>query len=116
MNAPGNEGSYRRVAVEGVGPVGLVIMLYDRLVADLRAAVSAMRRGDIEARCAELKHALLILQQLEGSLDHERGGAAAGNLAMFYSYTRAQVMEAQVKMSTALLEKLVAHVLDVKSA
>jgi flagellar protein FliS len=92
------EYTYRRTAVDGASSVTLVIMLYDRLVADLQRAVEAMEHNEIEKRCSELKHALLILQQLEGSLDHENGGVAARNLANFYSYARAKVLEAQIKI------------------
>jgi flagellar protein FliS len=85
-------------------------------VVDLNRAIAAMRSNNVELRCKELKHALLILQQLEGSLDHERGGDAARNLEALYSYARAQVMEAQLKMEPALLEKLAMLFLDVKTA
>jgi flagellar protein FliS len=111
-----NERSYRRAAIEGASSVALVMMLYDRLVADMQRAIAAMQRNEIEVRCSELKHALLILRQLEGSLDHERGGEAARNLAALYSYARAKIMEAQLKSDTMLLEKLIAHFIDVKGA
>ncbi len=111
-----NESSYRRAAVEGSSSVALVIMLYDRLVADLQRGAAAIRNADVETRCAELKHALLILQQLEGSLDQERGGAAARNLGSLYSYARSQVMEAQLSADPQKLEKLAAHFRDVRTA
>jgi flagellar protein FliS len=111
-----NEFSYRRSAVEGASSVALVIMLYDRLVADIQRAMAAMQRNDIEGRCQELKHALLILAQLEGTLDHERGGTAARNLASFYSYARARIMDAQIKMDAALLQEVIGHVMDVRGA
>src|ERR1700690_1707985 len=107
MSLTMNERSYRRAAIDGATSVALVIMLYDRLVADMQRAVVAMRVNDIETRCAQLKHALLILQQLEGSLDHEQGGQAARNLEALYSYARVQVMEAQLKHRPELLEKLI---------
>lgn len=111
-----NEGLYRRAAVEGASSVALVVMLYDRLVADVQRAIAAMQRNDIETRCAQLKHALLVLQQLEGSLDHEHGGKAARNLAAFYAYCRCQIMDAQLKRKPELLEKMITHILEVRSA
>jgi len=111
-----NEFSYRRAAVEGASSVALVIMLYDRLIADMQRAISALQRNEIETRCSELKHALLILQQLEGSLDHERGGVGARNLAALYSHARAEIMEAQFTLNASRLEKLIGHFLDVKGA
>jgi flagellar secretion chaperone FliS len=111
-----NQNSYRTMAVEGTSSVGLVMMLYDRLMADLQRAIAAMERKDIETRCAQLKHALLILQQLEAALDHQRGGEAARNLAALYAYARGQILEAQLKMHPAILQKLIGHFLDVRAA
>jgi flagellar protein FliS len=91
-------------------------MLYDRLCADLLRAAEAVRHHDVEARCAQIKHALLIVQQLEGSLDHEQGGPAARTLAEFYSYARAKMMEAQIKGDAQLLEKVARHFSEVRGA
>ena len=91
-----NESRYLRAAVEGASSVGMVTMLYDRLVADLQRAIVAIQQHDIETRCAQMKHAFLIVQQLEGSLDHENGGEAARNLSALYSYARAKMLEAQI--------------------
>jgi len=111
-----NELSYLRAAVEGATSVGLVIMLYDRLITDLQRAMAAIRERKVEERCAQIKHALLILQQLEGSMDAERGGDAARNLGAFYSYVRAKIMEAQIGGKPELLQKLIGHLVDVRGA
>ncbi len=110
------ESRYLRSAVEGATSVGLVTMLYDRLVADLQRATVAIRQHDVETRCAQIKHALLIVQQLEGSLDFENGGPAAKTLADFYSYARAKMMEAQIKGDATLLEKVMGHFVEVRGA
>ena len=52
-----NESRYLRAAVEGASSVGMVTMLYDRLVADLQRAIVAIQQHDIETRCAQMKHA-----------------------------------------------------------
>jgi flagellar protein FliS len=111
-----NESRYLRSAVEGATSVGLVTMLYDRLVLDLQRAAAAIRQHDVETRCAQIKHALLIVQLLEGSLDHEKGGQAARSLADFYSYTRAKMMEAQLKGDAPLIEKVMGHFSEVRAA
>jgi flagellar secretion chaperone FliS len=116
MKPRGNELSYLRAAVEGASSVELVIMLYDRLITDLQRAMAAMRARDVEGRCAQIKHALLILQQLEGSMDAERGGDAARNLGAFYSHARAKIMEGQITGKPELLEKLIGHLAEVRTA
>ncbi len=111
-----NESRYLRAAVEGASSVGMVTMLYDRLVADLQRAIVAIQQHDIETRCAQMKHAFLIVQQLEGSLDHENGGEAARNLSALYSYARAKMLEAQIKENAHTLEKLIGHFVEVRGA
>jgi flagellar protein FliS len=105
-----------RIAAQSASPVGLVVILYDLLAIDLREAIAAMRKGDIERRSAELNHAFLVLMQLEGSLEMEKGGEAARNLARFYSHIRAKLLEAQIKQSAEILERQIELILDVRGA
>jgi flagellar secretion chaperone FliS len=116
MNPRQTEFSYRRAAVENASSVGLVVILYDLLVEDLRRAVNALERGDIEARSTSLKHALLVLQQLQGSLNLEQGGEAARNLSSFYTVLRGRVWEAHVKRSPEILREQISLLLDVRQA
>lgn len=69
--------SYQSAAVQSAGPIGLVILLYDRLVTDLNSASQAIRKNDIEGRCKAANHAFQVLQHLEGSLDMVNGGETA---------------------------------------
>lgn len=108
--------SYRRTALDGATSIGLVIALYDTLSGNLRRAASAIAAGDIEGRCAELNHALLVLAQLENMVDSSRGDELSGNLSLFYAYLRAQMLQASVLKSAALLEAQIALVLQVRSA
>jgi flagellar secretion chaperone FliS len=107
---------YQTAAVQSANPVQLVCMLYDRLVRDLNRAIEAVDRNDIEARSAEIKHALLVLAQLEGSLDMERGGEAARTLARFYSVARSRIMEGHGRSDATVFQEQIHHFLDVRSA
>jgi flagellin-specific chaperone FliS len=78
--------SYRRTAIEGASSIGLMIALLDTLVCDFRRASSALRKNDIETRCKELNHALLVIGRLESWLDLKNGGEPAQNLSRFYSF------------------------------
>jgi len=116
MDAAYSQRSYRRAAVQEASPAGLVVILYDLLVEDLQAAAQAIRDGDIEERSLQLKHALLVLQILEGSLDMEQGGAAARSLAAFYSYLRGQLLNAQFRNDDEVLTRQIALIFDVREA
>ena len=60
------------------------MLLYEQAVQDLQRAMVAMREGDIERRTKELDHALLVIGQLQATLDLVRGGEVARNLDRFY--------------------------------
>lgn len=102
--------------MRGASPVRLVICLYEQAIEDLRRAVIALEKGDIEARTRGINHALMVIAQLQGSLDMERGGEVAINLARFYGVVRAGLAEAQMKQSGIILEQQVSHLVLVYEA
>jgi flagellar protein FliS len=108
--------SYRRSAIEGASPIGLIIVLFDTLAGDFRRAAVALRSNDIEARCKELNHAALVLGQLENWVDPERGGEWAQTLLGFYAYLRRMMVEAAVKKSESLLDTQIEMILHVRAA
>jgi flagellar protein FliS len=105
-----------RTAAQDATPAGLVIILYDILVHDLEQAIAAFADRDIEKRTTEIKHAFLVLQQLEGSLNMADGNEPAKRLSRFYSALRRNILEAQIKASPEILRKQIELVLDVRDA
>ncbi len=103
MNSPNAVLAYGETASLGASPVGVVVLLYDRLAQDIHAAIAAMKSHDLEARSSHINHGLLILQQLQGSLDFAAGGAAARQLDTFYSHIRGKLLEAQIRQSPELM-------------
>ena len=116
MNPTFSTLNYRRAAVQNASPVGLVIMLYDTLVGDLDRAIAAIEKGDIEERSSQLKHAAMVLQQLEGWLDMEHGGEAGQSLSNFYTFLRSKLMEAQFTQEPEILRNAISLVLEVRQA
>jgi flagellar protein FliS len=107
--------SYRKSAIEGASPIGLMIVLFDTLAGDLRRAAVAIRNKDIEKRCKELNHAALVVGQLESWLDMKNGGEPARNLSRFYAYLRAKMLEASMKQSAEVLDAQIVTILQVRS-
>lgn len=116
MSLKESELQYRRAALHNASPVGVVLMLYDQLVKDLRKAGIAMRENRIEACAAELKHGLLIIQQLEGSLKRDTGEEFVTWLVRFYSMLRTNIIDAQVKRLPEQLDAQITLILEVRSA
>jgi flagellar protein FliS len=103
-------------AVENASAAGLVMILFDLLVNDLKNAIAAMEATDIEKLAAELKHGFLVLQQLQGSVDMENGGDAAKHFCAFYSAIRCKMLEAQIKKSPEILKQQIELLMDVRQA
>ena len=108
--------SYRTSSSRASSAVGLVILLYEQLVQDLRRALTALDSGTVETRTFELGHALEVVGQLQGRLDMQAGGEVAHNLDRFYSALSAGILDAQVKCSKPRLDGLIDDVLSVREA
>jgi flagellar secretion chaperone FliS len=108
--------SYREAAVQGAGPISLVVLLYEQAIEDIRRALAAHASGSIEGRTHGISHALLVLGHLEATLDQDRGGVVAANLQRFYRHVRAGLLEAQCKQSAAILEQQIALLMQVREA
>ena len=116
MKKSQTELTYLRAAAENASAAGLVIILYDLLVNDLEQAITAIADRDVERRTAEIKHAFLVLQQLEGSLDAKNGAEAAKHLAAFYASLRCKILEAHIKANPDILRRQIGLVFDVRQA
>lgn len=108
--------SYRTSSSRASSAVGLVILLYEQLVQDLRRALTALDSGTVQTRTFELGHALEVVGQLQGRLDMQAGGEVAHNLDRFYSALSAGILDAQVKCSKPRLDGLIDDVLSVREA
>jgi flagellar secretion chaperone FliS len=108
--------AYRESEITGDNPVHLVVLLYDQLLRDLRRALDAFAKQDIQNRCRELDHALVVLAQLQGTLNLESGGEVAQNLDRFYNLVRDGLLRAGIEGSVELLEKQWRNILGVREA
>jgi flagellin-specific chaperone FliS len=88
--------------------------LYDTLAGNLQRAAQAQRNHDIEGRCNEIHHALLVIGFLEDWLSRGPGGPLASALKDFYASMRQALIEAGARQSADLLEKQTQRVLDLR--
>jgi flagellar secretion chaperone FliS len=108
--------SYREAAAQCGSAVRLVILLYEQAIEDLRRALAAHARRDIEGRTREIKHAILVIGHLQSSLDKERGGKVAANLEDFYTMVRASLVKAQCEQPHEALETQISLLMQVLEA
>lgn len=96
--------------------MGLVVLLYEQAIEDIRRALAAQASRNIEGRTREINHALLVLGHLEATLDEDRGGAVAINLKRFYRQVRAALVEAQCRQSADVMERQIAFLIEMREA
>ena len=92
--------TYRQIDVvgrtaEAQGP-GLVQLLYEELVAALRAAAWAVENNQLRTKSERITRATAILFALEAGLDFERGGEVSGTLARLYAGIRRTIVDASI--------------------
>lgn len=108
--------TYREINVRSASQVELVIMMYDMIIEDVHHATNAIAGGNIEARTDAVKHAMSVLEQLQGTLNMNLGGEAARNLDAFYSIARAKLLEAHIKCSAELMRAQAELFADLRAA
>lgn len=102
--------------VEGATPHQLVRVLFDELLLALETSALAMRAGDRHKSVDRQTRALAILHALETSLDHEKGGEIARNLATIYREARRRVVMATTKNDPEPMELARAFIANIAEA
>jgi flagellar protein FliS len=112
--------AYQSVAVHGGiaadDPHQLVLMLMDGAMQRIAAAHGCLERRDLGQKAQLLQRAITIIAELRGSLDHQRGGALAQNLAELYEYMTRQLVRANAENKLHLLEEVSGLLAEVRSA
>jgi flagellar protein FliS len=97
--------AYRRVDLESAPKTQIVERLFDRFLADLDAARSAVQANDVKAKAATLDHALRIVIELKASLDSNAAPELCSNLAALYDFVIAKLGEANANLTLAPLDQ-----------
>lgn len=108
--------SYRQSRVLSSTPVELIVLLHERLLADLKGAAIAIRAENLEAKSTRVQSATDVIFELLSSLDRQKGGEVSDRLAALYSYMISRIGEGSHKLDPAPLEEVAAHVDSLLSA
>jgi flagellar protein FliS len=97
--------------------VGLVSLLYDKLLQRLQEARTAIDVNDVPTRASAISKAIELIEVgLLSSLDGARGGDIALRLRGHYQLWLAKLLEANLNASPVLLQEVDAEVRTIKSA
>ena len=105
---------YRQNHVATATPLGLIILLYDKLSAVLANAENALSEMDSERSAKLLGKAHAIIYELMASLDFEKGGDIARNLYRIYEYMNYRLLQANIKRDPSIAVEIRALVIKLK--
>jgi flagellar biosynthetic protein FliS len=108
--------AYQETAVHGAKPVRLTILLYEQIIQDVGRAAEAISVRNFEAVAHEISHATGVIGYLQATLKQEKGAAVVRNLSKFYTMLREKLMEAQVRSSREILDRLRENMIQVREA
>jgi flagellar secretion chaperone FliS len=107
---------YRETEVLTATPGQLVVLLYDHLLLSLRRARTAMDARDAEAQSASLEKGRDVLTELLVTLDRDRGGEVASNLAALYSFLLGELVQVGIRADVARLDRVTGMISDLRDA
>jgi flagellar protein FliS len=107
--------------VADASPTRLVQIMYEHILSQLATAQGCMERirnnvplSEVTAKLTAMRKAILLVGQLNGTLDMERGGAIAQDLRALYEYMLVRLTVANANNDTAIVAEVSNLVRDIK--
>ena len=115
--AYGNQAQeYRKNAVLGASPAQLVVMLYDGALRFIEGGRLAMAAKDLSRQNESLQRAQKIVIELMSTLDREKGGELATNLASLYDFVLDRLMRANIEDAEKPLDEAARTLRELREA
>lgn len=102
------------MAAEFADPHTLVSMLINGAVERIAQARGAMAHGMTARKGERVGKAISIIESLRATLDTERGGEVAANLASLYEYMTRRLLHANLHNDAAALDEVSRLLNDIK--
>ena len=103
-------------AVAGADSHALVQMLMDAAVERMTSARACVERGEIALKAKLLHSAVVLIAELRGSLDLEKGGELAQNLSDLYEYMARRLIQANLASDVGAITEVLGLLGEVRSA
>ncbi|MHB8770840.1 MAG: flagellar export chaperone FliS [Syntrophales bacterium] len=108
--------TYQRANFTTANPMRLVLMCYDGAIKSLKLARERYLVKDYEGKAKALKKALDIINEINVSLDLERGGDIARNLRSLYLYMVQTLTDADLKRDVGMFDQVIRMLEELESA
>ncbi|MGI9489700.1 MAG: flagellar export chaperone FliS [Geminicoccaceae bacterium] len=103
-------------AVETIPPAKQIVMLYDGVLRQIANARSAIGDRRINDRFTAVQKATLILEGLQGCLDHELGGDIAPQLDQLYSHYIFRLQAINMEDDPNICDELTAQIRELRES
>lgn len=112
--------AYRSVSAHGAvadgDPHTLVLTLFDAVLGRLMAARACIETGEITRKAGLLHSSVVLLAELRGSLDLQKGGQLAQNLSELYDYMTRRLVQANVSNDAAAVTEVLGLLEEIRAA
>jgi flagellar secretion chaperone FliS len=111
--------AYRAIDVHGqvaaATPHRLVQLMLQHAIEQLGVAGGALERGAVAAKGVAITKVFGLIEELNGSLDMQRGGEIAAKLRELYDYMVHRLTEANLRNDAAKLQEVADLLREIKS-
>jgi flagellar protein FliS len=112
--------AYRSVSAHGAvadaHPHALVLTLLDATLERMKAARTCIEKGETRRKAGLLHSAVVLIAELRGSLDMQRGGPLAHNLSNLYEYMTRRLMQANLTSDGAAVGEVLGLLGEIRAA
>jgi flagellar protein FliS len=106
MSYASQAANYRDLEILSATPERLVVLMFDHLVIQLERARIGTERSDLELQVVSLSKARAIVGELLATLDFEKGGAIAQQLADLYQFVLLELVDVGQRGDIAMMRRL----------
>ncbi len=108
--------SYRQAQVNTIGRADITLMLYDGLLRFLDLAAEKMEQNKIQDKGNYISRALDIINELDSTLNMEKGGEISKGLHSLYLLTNKNLLMANLKNDLSILKSVRANMQVVRDS
>ena len=100
--------SYRQTNVITADPGKLIIMCYEGAIKNLKLAKVKLAARDVEGKTRALGKTREIINELQCSLDFDKGGSIARNLEALYNYIQRRILHSDIENDMLAIDECTA--------
>lgn len=95
---------YQEADIQSISREKLLVLLYEKMVADLLEARRAIAEDDLIRMADRVTHSQRIIAELRSALDHSQGGEISQNLESLYDFLFTEHLGILVDRDTARID------------